>query len=247
MPIYFAARAIMGEEKLEEWIHSDDLIWHIEIDNMENIRKIAEQAGYDFLYWTSKSYKTHFRNKKSGFFTWERRENGIIACMSIHDDEKDVRQVIERMEMAPGRKLFISDSDFNIEIRKQRESQPLEMIRDTLPTIYTDQGLLEGILLQYKIEVESSKENNISCQYSDYKMTFQRTDTEKPFDMMVETTQKDMRKLQECMKILEAEYYASLQEQTYMSIREQILEEGMKIEEEQVMEDNSIVLTVSIE
>lgn len=55
-----------------------------------------------------------------------------------------------------------------------------------------------------------------------------------------------MRHLHDCIDCLNEDYYAALQEKTYIGIRKKIMEEGFEIEEEQVMEDNSIVMMISV-
>lgn len=57
---------------------------------------------------------------------------------------------------------------------------------------------------------------------------------------------KEPQKLIEELRCLDGLYKQNLQEQVYIKTKERIEEQGMRIESEEILEDNSVVLTVSV-
>lgn len=64
--------------------------------------------------------------------------------------------------------------------------------------------------------------------------------------MEINPSSKNVRHLHDCIDCLNEDCYAVLQEEAYIGIRKKIMEEELEIEEEQVMEGSSIVMTISV-
>lgn len=113
----------------------------------------------------------------------------------------------------------------------------------SLPTNYTDKELLIKTLNEYNaIRIKIEREN-ISCQISEYQLKFLKKDE----NYMVSLSKvKNPQKLIEELRCLDGLYKQNLQEQVYIKTKERVKEQGMRIESETILEDNSIVLTVSV-
>lgn len=269
LPIGLAMRGIMGKEKFEQWLEASDYILYTNFSSENEVRRVVQTAGYDVREWGD-SLKTHLTDKKSSYFLWTRRDGKIVAKMTIYDDKEVIARFVSKVERAAGRKVFWEEKQkaktdvsqtvekkemrtvhekevkekYVLEKKVEREKQP--EYRENFPSIYVDADLVLNILNQYQIKVRSFQENLIEAEYECYKMSFVRNSSEEPFDIDIVSDSKSMKALYNCLDNMNEEYFASVQEKTYLQIREQIEEEGLEIEEEQVMEDNSIVITVAV-
>lgn len=245
LPITLAIRGVMGKEKFNEWVNSLDYILETNFDSIEEMTKCVTAAGYDVIDWFG-SWKTHLNKKTSSYFFWEIRDEKIIAKMSKYDDEKEIEQFIERVEKICNRKVFYEETKLKeVAEDNNRKINKLDFV-DQFPTVYVDEDILIQILEQYGVTTESRQENKIVCKYQDYELEFTRLLKEEPYDLIIRASSKDMRAIHECINNLNGEYYATLQENAYWDIKHTIEEEGMEIEEEEVLEDNTIVLTVMV-
>lgn len=264
LPIALAMRGVMGSEKFNEWLSASDYPFYTNFKDMNEMKKSVKEAGYDVTEWMG-SFKTHLTEQKSSYFLWEVRDDCIVAVMSKYDDQSAIERFKYAVEKTAGRTVFMANNmhekrDKQILMTEatqvlndmddkltEAKSKKVNLIENEFPTIYVDGKLLKDILQQYHIGILSDSKNKIVCEYDTYKMTFIRMSEEEPFDLKIVSTSENMKLLHGCISDINAEYLANIQEQTYLKIKEQIKEEGMEIEEEKVLEDNSIVLTVSLD
>ena len=78
-----------------------------------------------------------------------------------------------------------------------------------------------------------------------YNLTFTRNEIDKPFSVRITT--KEEKNNEEKLEDLSSEYAMNVQEDAYLHIIEKLKENNMQIEQEEVMDDNTIVLTVNID
>ncbi len=258
LPVALAMRTVMGKEKFEEWIESSNYILHTNFANRLEMLHIVEEAGYDVVEWMG-SLKTHLTEQKSSYFLWEQKDEKIVAKMSVYDNKEDIKKFVSQVEEVAGRKVFweekggvekekLQKKDVNMYHMQTNEKEILQKqeYKETFPSIYVDADLVLEILQRYQIKVLSFQENLIEAEYECYKMSFFRESSDEPFDINIISSSNKTKELYNCLNTLNDEYYASMQERTYLHIREQLEEEGLEIEEEEVLEDNSIVITVLV-
>ena len=249
LPLALAMRGIMGKEKFEQWIESKDYLLYTTFDSMEEMRRDIEASGYDVTEWYG-SLKTHLTQNKSSYFVWKDIDGKIVARMSVYDDKAAIKEFIEAVEGRAKKKIFYEDGKDSVNISAEEIQQAAESVTDLYyeeyPTIYVDVQLLCDIIERYQIEILTYSEDEIKCRYENYDMIFSRQKGEDPFNLEINSSSKNMRHLHDCIDCLNEDYYAALQEKTYIGIRKKIMEEGFEIEEEQVMEDNSIVMMISV-
>lgn len=269
LPIALAMRGIMGKEKFEEWLESGNYILYTDFSNEDEMRRIVQGAGYDVTEWLG-LLKTHLTESQTSYFLWEKIEGRIVAKMSVYDDKEAIKRFVSKVEQKAGRKVFWEQaqtaqsddlrisgknrgnlsskekSEMRNQIQKTEEKQKRQQYRERFPSVFVDSDLVLKILNQYKIKVLLFQENRIEAEYECYRMSFSRSSQEAPFDIDIISDSNTMKVLYSCLESINEEYYASIQEKTYLHIREQIEEEGLEIEDEQVLEDNSIVITVAV-
>lgn len=249
LPLALAMRGIMGKEKFEQWIESKDFLLYTNFNTMEEMQGVVKSAGYDVTEWYG-SLKTHLTQSKSSYFLWENNDGKIIARMSVYADKAAIKSFVDAVEERAQRKIFYEDAQnavhMNTEMIQQKAQDRADIYNEEFPTIYVDAQLLRDIMVRYQIEVVSYSQDTINCRYENYNLHFNRQISDEPFNLEISSSSKNMRHLHDCINCLNEEYYASLQEKTYETIKKKIMDEGLEIEEEQVMEDNSIVMMVSV-
>lgn len=263
LPVALAIRSVMGQEKFDKWLSSADYPVYTNFKDMNEMKEVVKKTGYDVTEWMG-SFKTHLTEKPDSYFLWEIRDDCVVAVMSKYDDETAIERFKNNVEREAGRNVFMGadnvgpavkapvsaeksipdGTDSKIAVDKSSKKRRTE---DGFPTIYMDEELLKDILRQYHINILKDEKNEIVCEYDTYNMTFTRESEEEPFDLKIISSTESMKLLYSCINDMNAEYLASLQEKTYLRVKEQIKEEGMEIEEEKVLEDNSIVLTVMLD
>lgn len=246
LPVALAMRGVMGKEKFEQWLESSDYILCTDFSNEDEMRHIVQSSGYDVTEWAG-SLKTHLTERKSSFFWWEMKDEKIIAKMSVYDEKGDINRFVEKVEKTAGRKIFYEKNDaLQISEKVKKIHSAKREYRESFPSIYVEADLVLKILKQYKIKVLSFQQNLIEAEYECYKMSFSRESVEEPFDINIISDSSKMKSLYHCLECINEEYFAAVQERTYLYVRQQLEEEGLEIDEEEVMEDNSIVITVSV-
>ncbi len=114
----------------------------------------------------------------------------------------------------------------------------------TTDTRFNDSDLLLKTLGEYGLCPQQISPNCFSVKFADGDIIYERTSEDAPFTMTVKNI-KDMDGLIEELTDIEQVYDGNVQEYTYQRVLNN-LPKGMAIEQEQVMEDDSIVLTLSV-
>lgn len=125
-----------------------------------------------------------------------------------------------------------------VENRKNTKNQK------SLETIYNDSALLVKTLSDYGCCVDQVTENDLRVQTQCGTLRYFRADSTQPFRLMLEQVE-DADALLEQIRVFETEYGRNVQTYTYHHIKEN-LSEDMQIVSETVLEDDSLVLTISI-
>ena len=78
-----------------------------------------------------------------------------------------------------------------------------------------------------------------------YNLSFEKQETDKPYSLKISCYESD--NAEEKIGDLSSEYALNVQEDAYLNIVEKLKANNMEIEDEEVMDDNTIVLTVNLE
>ncbi len=99
---------------------------------------------------------------------------------------------------------------------------------------------------------ENTKYENgiITCTLEDFKLEFYKDETlegeEKNAFRMKIIANCDESKIEELINDINTEYTMNTQEESYIKIKERLEKQGLRINEEEILEDDSIVLTINI-
>ena len=118
-------------------------------------------------------------------------------------------------------------------------------IEKTFETPFMDKSILLKTLEEHGVTNITEWENGITGDVGNYKLIFEKTAEDKPYTVKISCTEKD--NAEEKVGDLNNEYAMNVQEDAYLHIIDKLNENNMQIEQEEVMEDNTIVLTVNID
>lgn len=136
-------------------------------------------------------------------------------------------------------KVILFDKDYEQLMKKDTKSWR----NIKLPTNYNDKELLVKTLRDFNAKRIKIDKENITCMIDEYSLEFLKGEQ----NYIIELSKiKNTDRLIEELRCLDGLYKQNLQEQIYVKTKERIREQGMIIEMEEVLEDNSIVLTVSV-
>ena len=118
-------------------------------------------------------------------------------------------------------------------------------IEKTFETPFTDKEILRKTLEEHGVKNISEWETGITGDVDSYKLTFEKPAEDKPYNLRISCLEQD--NAEEKVSDINSEYAMNVQEDAYMHIMDKLKENNMQVEEEEVMDDNTIVLTVNID
>lgn len=118
-------------------------------------------------------------------------------------------------------------------------------ISEPIETMFNDCELLEKTLLAHGCGVKVISENEIIVETECGNMRYIRENASLPFGLLLDEI-SNPEELFENLKSFEVDYGRNVQAYTYNHIKEN-LTDGMSIANEEVLEDDSLVLTINIE
>lgn len=119
-------------------------------------------------------------------------------------------------------------------------------IEKSLETPFMDKDILLKTLEEHGGRRISEDEfGKISGTVDNYTLTFEKMEADKPYFVRISCLETD--NAEEKIGDLSSEYALNVQEETYLNIIEKLKENNMQIEDEEVMDDNTIVLTVNLD
>ena len=118
-------------------------------------------------------------------------------------------------------------------------------IEKTFETPFMDKSILMKTLEEHGVKNIAEWENGLSGEVDNYKLIFEKDSEGKPYNVKIRCLEQD--NAEEKIGDLSSEYAMNVQEDAYLHIIDKLKENNMQIEEEEVMDDNTIVLTVNID
>ena len=115
----------------------------------------------------------------------------------------------------------------------------------TYKTNYTDKGVLINTLTEHGAKNLSENNGDITCELFGMDMKYSKTEDGKAYNLVIERV-TDKSECEGLISDLNDEYGLNIQEITYKKILERIGSQNMHLESEEVLDDNSIVLTIEI-
>lgn len=131
-----------------------------------------------------------------------------------------------------------------IDQKNKNKGQPLTQLAP-MQTIFNDALLLEQTLREHGLSVTVVSNNQLICQAGEARLDYARQTAGEPFWVTVTGVNNIDGFISE-MECFEREYEQNVQSFTYNKLIENLSESNMKVVDETVLEDNSILLTIDI-
>ena len=119
-------------------------------------------------------------------------------------------------------------------------------IEKSFETAFMDKAILIKTLDEHGVHGVSEDEyGKISGTIDNYTLTFEKMEADKPYFLKISCLDSD--NAEEKLDDLSSEYALNVQEEAYLSVIDKLKQNNMQIEDEEVMDDNTIVLTVNLD
>ncbi|MGQ4668135.1 hypothetical protein ACUIJN_20355 [Metabacillus halosaccharovorans] len=235
IPVALALRVVMGKERFNNWIESMELPKKTNFKSQRDLISTVKQSGYDAEKWGS-MIKTHIRGEKE-FFFWEVRDGSWQAIFSKYDSRQMIENFMQTLEQRANRRIFIdTEENLHDEI----------IAKKVFPTNFYNMDLLKQVLQDNDMYAVQDKNDQIICDLGNAQLLFQQSHPESLITVeLVQTA--DMEAVFRHLSLLDEDYKHYIQDRAYQDMKEKAEEKGLTIENEQILEDNSIVLTLSIQ
>ena len=116
---------------------------------------------------------------------------------------------------------------------------------EPLQTKFTNDELLTKTLQEHGFPVREVSENHVVAKAGKSELNYQRNNVSEAFSVTA-TGWDNVDDLIFDVECLEKEYLSNVQSYTYNKLIQNLSDSGMTIEDEVVLEDNSILLTINI-
>lgn len=114
-----------------------------------------------------------------------------------------------------------------------------------LETAFMDVNVLNKTLTQHGLHVQIISDNDILVRSDSGELHYFRNDESTAFSLELRNI-SNMRELLDSVDELEKEYGYNVQSFTYNKVMTGLIEHGMTVQSEEVLEDDSILLTLNV-
>ena len=122
-----------------------------------------------------------------------------------------------------------------------------ELFQKEVETTFVDKSALLKTLTEHGAVILNESEGEITCELEQFTLNFYKKNNSKetPFSLMV--TCENCNGIEEVMEDINSEYAENAQEISYNLIKQRLEDRNLSIDNEEIYEDNTIVLTVNLE
>ena len=119
------------------------------------------------------------------------------------------------------------------------------LLEKSLETPFMDKKILMKTIEEHGVKNITEEFGKITGEIASYQLSFEKMEEDKPY--FVTISYLEGNNPEEKLEDLNSEYALNVQEDAYLNLINKLKENNMEIEEEEVLEDNTIVLTVNLE
>jgi hypothetical protein len=239
LPIALAMRIVMGKKNFENFVESYQVRVPTNFGSELDLCQAVKKAGYDAIKFGS-SIKTHLQGEQM-FFFWELVDGKWQAIFAKGHQQAILNIFMADVERAVGYKVFgvTSLPEVFSEVNLPVTTLP------QYPTNFRDGALLMEALTEFGAKPVRNNDGQIICQIDNSKMVFTQT-ADEPYRVEV-TNAPALEEVYHYLSDIDEDYKRCVQTAVYEKLKSRAQEKNMTIESEEVMEDNSIVLTLNVQ
>lgn len=239
IPVALALRVVMGKEKFNNWIESKQQPQISNFKSKRQLTSIVQLAGYDAIPYGS-AIKTHFNDKN--FFFWELRDGKWVAVFSEYDSRQLIKTFIKNINKAAEYDVFSIEQ---VEKLLKQELIATQKKSAIFPTNFSNIDLLEQVLHENAIPTTRNKDGSLISNLQSTDLRFIQHRPNGVIDVEV-VDSNTMTTIFQQLTILDEDYRKFIQQETYTKVIENAEEKGFTIEEEMILPDESILLTLRV-
>lgn len=233
LPVGLALYAIMGKKNFDTWVESMQIKVPTVLTEETDLKLFVRKAGYDADPWGG-MLKTHVAGEKA-FFFWQKIDGKWTAVFDKTFPQADIKTVIRSVEGAAGRRVF----DWVGDTRK------VNVLKTQMfPTNFRDQQKLLTVLQEYGLIPSQVGPGQIECSVGSGRLMFKQEGSQ-PFTVTVSQVPNLAEVFQQLGQINER-YCEVVQAETCSKLKARIGDAGMTLENEEVLPDKTIKLTISM-
>ena len=170
---------------------------------------------------------------------------GIASGVLNKAAKNSVNTELEYKKMNEEIKKLLQKSDGKV------SEEIINLICREYKTAFVSEEVLLKTLQEHGAENIYTEYGNISCEMEGFLLEFYKQDAADemaypPYRMKI-TTKCQESELQNFINDINSEYTKNTQEENYIKIKERLEKSNMKISDEEIFEDDTIVLTVDID
>lgn len=273
VPVVLAARFVMGETSFNNWLDSQQLKLPCDFASDEELIEVINRAGFKTIRYVG-NIKTYLPD--NDYFYWGYENGSWIAILSPSDPPEYVRGFMEQVNEAAGRAVFnirklMGKLPTVQENRQTGETvQAVQAVKPvkhsaksvtpvapiapiapatpvpapTFPTHFRDGDLLFRALQEFGI-VPVRSGDTISCTLEEAELIF-HPHGEAPYEVEIRNA-PDYGRIYEYLTHLDSDYKRCVQDLVYTKLKARAGERNMTVTGEEVLEDNSIVVTLTLD
>lgn len=196
----------------------------------EELKSLLYSAKY--LYYEGNS-QTPLKNSDATL-NWVLKNGTYVAEFSGKNNaaiNKEAEVIFRKLNIAAGRDLRLINDQSTVVY--------------TYNTNYTDKGILLNTLIEHGAQELAENGEEISCKLFGMEMIYHKNTSGGAYTLDI-TQVSNKGECEDLINDLNDEYGLNIQEMTYNKIKERLAQENMRLESEEVLEDNSIILTIDI-
>ena len=252
IPVAIVAKYVMDSQLYQSWMQSAKVIIESQYYCDKELFRDIKKCGCEVEIFPGVA-KICMENYDKCFYV-ENKDGNWIFHFSKYDDKEKVVNFLKKLSEISNGKLDVDFSVFkpiekaevsNRQLVKNRYKMPelVNINKNCYPTIYRDKVLLIEALKEKGIEYSVNKED-IIVLLQDNKITFSKTQEQNYVMYVIGTATPEtiFRGLQE----IDIYYKQNVQRKTYETVMENIKRNNMSIVKQEVLEDETILLTLNL-
>ena len=257
IPLALALTVVRGKDRTTEIVRQKEIPLKANLAEEKEVIETMQRCGFQTEKAGSR-LKTELGD--GHFFFWEKRGGAWHALFSVYDPAPVVHGFMKTVHERAGRIIF---EDAGEQTAVEERTEGIEAGHEfhgpgagtsglggektaSFQTNFRDRALLEQVLRDNGMEPVDLGDGNIKVELADAALIFKQ---EAPGDTItVEiSSETDMRTIFRHLAIVDDEYKRYVQNQVYEHLLQQVEQRGLVIEQEEVLDDHSILLTINLE
>ncbi|MDR0578429.1 MAG: hypothetical protein LBI87_13090 [Candidatus Accumulibacter sp.] len=230
LPVALALWTVMSAENFKNWSEAQQVRVPSSFKTEAELVRVVKKAGYDVIRQGG-LLKTHLDGEKN-FFFWECVDGKWIAVFSKSHEQTMLNKFTTAVEATAGRKVF--DALPN--------TAPTASAQ--FPTNFRDGEMLIDALKEFGANPIKRSNSSIVCRIGQSELLFAQVGNA-PFTVEVKNA-PNLEQVYQYLSGVDEDYKRCVQTAVYEKVKARAAEKGMVVEDDEVLPDKTIVMTLRL-